>query len=64
VNNIYPGEALCIPSGCNSYASAYSTYNNGNYYTTSNNYCPGGTIVTVQSGNTVGGFVGGNQNCM
>jgi lysozyme len=67
VNNIYAGQSLCIPSstyGCNAYAAAYNTYGTNNYYTYNNGFCPSGNVVTVQSGQTVSGLVGSNQNCI
>jgi LysM repeat protein len=64
VNNIYPGEFLCIPSGC--------SVSSGRTYSTPTNYqacstgvgCAGGTCYTVQSGNTVSGIVGGSISCI
>jgi LysM repeat protein len=62
VNTIYAGEQLCIPSNC--YANTATAASAGT--------CPlnngySGYLVTVQSGQTVGGFVNGgaiNTECV
>jgi LysM repeat protein len=64
-NSIWAGQTLCIPYGCNTYAAAANYYSPSNYYNGGNNGVGcSGTVVTVQSGNTVSGLVGGNQACI
>jgi lysozyme len=65
-NLIYPGEVLCIPTGCFGYNyNSYTNYAVGQSTTCANGYsCASGSCYTVQPGQTVSGIVGSNQNCI